>query len=92
MKTRRRAPRVVVDKTARAERWRAMIDGEQIKTRADLARYLGVSRARVTQVLGASGGAILRTKKLGRTPRHSAAHPSQRDGGLPHARGCVSAV
>jgi DNA-binding MarR family transcriptional regulator len=29
-----------------------MIDGEAIKTRADLARHLGVSRARVTQVLG----------------------------------------
>ena len=37
----------------RAERWAAMIDGEVIKTRADLARKLGVSRARVTQVLGA---------------------------------------
>ena len=30
-----------------------MIDGETIRTRADLARHLGVSRARVTQVLGA---------------------------------------
>ncbi len=36
----------------RAARWAAMIDGEVIKTRADLARVLGVSRARVTQVLG----------------------------------------
>jgi hypothetical protein len=36
----------------RRELWAAMIDGEAIKTRADLARHLGVSRARVTQVLG----------------------------------------
>jgi hypothetical protein len=36
----------------KAERWAAMIDGEGVKTRADLARKLGVSRARVTQVLG----------------------------------------
>ena len=36
----------------KAERWAAMIDGEVVKTRADLARALGVSRARVTQVLG----------------------------------------
>ncbi len=36
----------------RAARWAAMIDGEAIRTRADLARALGVSRARVTQVLG----------------------------------------
>ena len=36
----------------RREQWAAMIDGEAIKTRADLARHLGVSRARVTQVLG----------------------------------------
>ena len=38
----------------RAARWAAMIDGEVVKTRADLARALGVSRARVTQVLGAT--------------------------------------
>lgn len=36
----------------RAERYRSMIDGQVIRTRADLARQLGVSRARVTQVLG----------------------------------------
>jgi len=35
----------------RAERWTAMIDGEQVRTRADLARHLDVSRARVTQAL-----------------------------------------
>lgn len=32
--------------------WAALIDGVTIRTRADLARHLGVSRARVTQVLG----------------------------------------
>lgn len=36
---------------ARAESWSAMIDGRAIRTRADLARHLGVSRARVTQAL-----------------------------------------
>lgn len=36
---------------ARAEAWAALIDGEVIKTRSDLARHLGVSRARVSQVL-----------------------------------------
>ena len=35
----------------RAERWAAMLDGDHVKTRADLARHLGVSRARVTQAL-----------------------------------------
>jgi len=35
-----------------------MIDGEIIKTRADLARHLGVSRARVTQVLSALRPAV----------------------------------
>ena len=34
-----------------AERWQALIGTNGIKTKADLARYIGVSRARVTQVL-----------------------------------------
>ncbi len=34
-----------------AERWLALIGTNGIKTRADLARYLGVTRARVAQVL-----------------------------------------
>ena len=34
------------------ERLTALLDGVTIKTRADLARHLGVSRAYVTQVLG----------------------------------------
>ena len=34
------------------ERLTALLDGVVIKTRADLARHLGVSRAYVTQVLG----------------------------------------
>ena len=42
-----------VDRVARAQRWQAMIDGDLIRNRADLARHLGVSRARVTQVLSA---------------------------------------
>jgi DNA-binding GntR family transcriptional regulator len=38
-----------------------MIDGVTIKTRADLARHLGVSRAAVTKALGAvrSGDQVL---------------------------------
>jgi len=48
-----------IDPVERARRWSAMIDGVEIRTRADLARHLGVSRARVTQVLcvrGVRGG------------------------------------
>jgi hypothetical protein len=47
----------VVTPEERAARWAAMIDGEIIKSRADLARALGVSRARVTQVLGSFASA-----------------------------------
>ena len=43
-------PRPSVESTR--ERLAALIDGVTIKTRADLARHLGVSRAYVTQVLG----------------------------------------
>ena len=46
---------VVVDPLERAERWAGMIDGVEIRNRADLARHLGVSRARVTQVLSVRG-------------------------------------
>ncbi|UCC41538.1 MAG: hypothetical protein JSV96_09040, partial [Candidatus Aminicenantes bacterium] len=35
----------------RARLWKALIGTDGIETQADLARYLGVSRARVTQVL-----------------------------------------
>ena len=35
----------------RAMQWKALIGKNSIETRADLARYFGVSRARVTQVL-----------------------------------------
>jgi len=38
-----------------AAEWAELIDGVTIRTRADLARHLGVSRARVTQVLGVRG-------------------------------------
>jgi len=34
----------------RARQWRALIGMNNIKTRADLARHLGISRARVSQV------------------------------------------
>jgi DNA-binding MarR family transcriptional regulator len=34
-----------------AEQWQALISTNGIETRADLAKYLGISRARVTQVL-----------------------------------------
>jgi hypothetical protein len=48
---RRGERRSVMGVWARAEAWAALIDGEVIKTRADLARHLGVSRARVSRVL-----------------------------------------
>ena len=35
----------------RARKWKALIGINGIESRADLARYLGISRARVTQVL-----------------------------------------
>jgi len=47
--------RVVVDPVERAVRWAGMIDGVEIRNQADLARHLGVSRARVTQVLSVRG-------------------------------------
>ena len=34
-----------------ARRYQALLDAGTVKTRAELARFLGVSRARVTQVL-----------------------------------------
>ncbi|UCE99638.1 MAG: hypothetical protein JSV82_00800 [Planctomycetota bacterium] len=34
-----------------AEQWQALISTNGIETRADLAKYLGISRARVTQPL-----------------------------------------
>ena len=35
----------------RARQWKSLIGTNGFKTRADLARYLGISRARITQVL-----------------------------------------
>ena len=35
----------------RAEAWGALLEGGAVTSRAELARHLGVSRARVTQVL-----------------------------------------
>ena len=40
-----------LDGIERARQWKALIGTNNIETRADLARYLGISRARVTQVL-----------------------------------------
>jgi DNA-binding MarR family transcriptional regulator len=34
-----------------ARQWQSLIGTNGIETRADLAKYLGISRARVTQVL-----------------------------------------
>jgi len=34
-----------------AHHYQALLDSGEVKTRAELARHLGVSRARVTQVL-----------------------------------------
>lgn len=48
----------------RAGRWAAMTDGEVVKTRADLARKLGVSRVRVTQLLGELDGSTARVNPL----------------------------
>jgi hypothetical protein len=56
LKVEKRKERFVRETTEeRAERYLSMIDGEVIRTRADLARHLGVSRARVTQVLAVRG-------------------------------------
>jgi len=42
---------ITADGIQKAIEWQALIGTNGIETRADLARYLGVSRARVTQVL-----------------------------------------
>jgi hypothetical protein len=39
-------------KAATAKQWQGLMDDELVKNRAQLARRLGVSRARVTQALG----------------------------------------
>jgi hypothetical protein len=36
-----------------AYEWQQILDGGEVKNRAELARRMGVTRARVTQVLGA---------------------------------------
>ena len=43
--------RVKPDPIARARYYQALLDSGDVESRADLARHLGVSRARVTQVL-----------------------------------------
>jgi len=47
-----RARRVRPDPKERAGEWRRMLDAGEVANRAELARQVGVSRARVTQVLG----------------------------------------
>jgi len=48
-----RVSRVVSSPMLRAQRYQALMAGDPtIKSRADLARELGITRARVTQVLG----------------------------------------
>ena len=48
----RTARRVQPDPKERAGEWRRMLDSGEAANRAELARQVGVSRARVTQVLG----------------------------------------
>lgn len=47
-----KAFRVKGDPEARAQRLQAMLDAGVVRNRAHLASVLGVSRARVTQILG----------------------------------------
>ncbi len=44
-------PRVNRGPLALAQFYQSLLDSEIVRTRAELARHLGVSRARVTQVL-----------------------------------------
>ena len=48
----RDSDQITRQREARRAAWAALIDGDDISSKADLARHLGVSRARVTQVLG----------------------------------------
>jgi hypothetical protein len=45
------APKVRPDPKERAREWREMLESGVVPSRAELARRMGVSRARVTQVL-----------------------------------------
>ena len=49
-----RAARVRPNPGERAREWRRMLESGEVASRAELARQAGVSRARVTQVLGPS--------------------------------------
>jgi len=51
------------DRMRLARYYESLLDSDEISTRAELARYLGVSRARVTQVLGRLHEADERTEK-----------------------------
>jgi hypothetical protein len=48
------------DPNARAREWRRMLDAGEVANQAELARRVGVSRARVTQVLRKKQGTASR--------------------------------
>lgn len=48
----RRSERARADPGERVREWRRMLEAGEVANRAALARRMGVSRARVTQVLG----------------------------------------
>ena len=53
------------DGMERARYYQSLLDSGEVKTRAELARYLGVNRARVTQVLRRLADSEFRSKKTG---------------------------
>jgi hypothetical protein len=46
------AERVALGREETAQEWQGLLDSGVVKNRAALARQLGLSRARITQVLG----------------------------------------
>jgi hypothetical protein len=48
----RRTIRTRADPNQRVREWRRMLEAGEVANRAELARRVGVSRARVTQMLG----------------------------------------
>lgn len=70
-----------MSREARRETWAAMIDGVHIRTQADLARHLGVSRARVTQVLGKGSVPAVRADSTPSTHPGDAGHDETPAGG-----------
>lgn len=70
-----------VDHAVRRLEWLALIDGDRIRSRADLARHLGVSRACVTQVLGPLTGPSMRSAATRPSRRSRAASRDPDDAG-----------